>query len=647
VIGLVWVIPALPLAAFLVNGLFGRRWLRHWTGPIASLAVGASAVVAIGVFAEVVTGQTRTIVPLYEWIGVGDFRVDVAALVDPLSSVMLLVVTVVSFLVHVYSIGYMEHDDGLPRFFTWMPLFVFVMLLLVMADNYLLMFVGWEGVGLCSYLLIGFWFERPEPAGAAKKAFIMNRIGDWGYTIGMITTFLVFGSLDFERVFEHVGIASQSVLLLICLAFFLGAAGKSAQLPLYSWLPDAMEGPTPVSALIHAATMVTAGVYLVARSMPLFAAAGPALPIVGAVGAVTAIFAATIALVQVDIKRVMAYSTVSQLGYMFLALGVGAPIAAMFHLATHAFFKALLFLGSGSVIHGVGGEQDMRRMGGLRRKMPTTYLTMVIAGGALAALPPLAGFWSKDEIVGAAFLNGFPILWAVGVFTGGLTAFYVTRAIWLTFHGEPRDQQLYDHAHESPRVMTIPLLALAAGSVLAGFIGFPPGNGFIHAFLPQALGTCVEPANLNTLLGYLLDACAPEQTNWTEFLALAAISTAVGIGGILLGLSMYARGRPDPAAITRATSPAYTLLVNRYFVDELYDHRIVDAAKAFAGASWAFDIHIIDGLVNRLGWLFGLAGSGLRRAQTGIVGNYALSIVAGLLAIMVVYGGYASGVFRR
>jgi len=647
VIGLVWVIPALPLAAFLVNGLFGRRWLRHWTGPIASLAVGASAVVAIGVFAEVVTGQTRTIVPLYEWIGVGDFRVDVAALVDPLSSVMLLVVTVVSFLVHVYSIGYMEHDDGLPRFFTWMPLFVFVMLLLVMADNYLLMFVGWEGVGLCSYLLIGFWFERPEPAGAAKKAFIMNRIGDWGYTIGMITTFLVFGSLDFERVFEHVGIASQSVLLLICLAFFLGAAGKSAQLPLHSWLPDAMEGPTPVSALIHAATMVTAGVYLVARSMPLFAAAGPALPIVGAVGAVTAIFAATIALVQVDIKRVMAYSTVSQLGYMFLALGVGAPIAAMFHLATHAFFKALLFLGSGSVIHGVGGEQDMRRMGGLRRKMPTTYLTMVIAGGALAALPPLAGFWSKDEIVGAAFLNGFPILWAVGVFTGGLTAFYVTRAIWLTFHGEPRDQQLYDHAHESPRVMTIPLLALAAGSVLAGFIGFPPGNGFIHAFLPQALGTCVEPANPNTLLGYLRDACAPEQTNWTEFLALAAISTAVGIGGILLGLSMYARGRPDPAAITRATSPAYTLLVNRYFVDELYDHRIVDAAKAFAGASWAFDIHIIDGLVNRLGWLFGLAGSGLRRAQTGIVGNYALSIVAGLLAIMVVYGGYASGVFRR
>ncbi len=629
-IGLVWLIPALPLAAFLANGFFGRRWLRHWTGPLASLAVGASAVIAIGVFVQVVIGQTRTIVPLYEWIGVGDFRADVAALVDPLSSVMLLVVTVVSFLVHVYSIGYMEHDDGLPRFFTWLPLFVFAMLLLVLADNYLVMFVGWEGVGLCSYLLIGFWFERPEPAGAAKKAFVMNRIGDWGFTLGMITTFLVFGSLDFERVFEHVGIASQNVLILICLAFFLGAAGKSAQLPLYSWLPDAMEGPTPVSALIHAATMVTAGVYLVARSTPLFAAAGPALPIVGAVGAVTALFAATIALVQVDIKRVMAYSTVSQLGYMFLALGVGAPIAAMFHLATHAFFKALLFLGSGSVIHGIGGEQDMRKMGGLRRKMPTTYATMVVAGGALAALPPLAGFWSKDEIVGAAFLNGFPVLWAVGLFTGALTAFYVTRAIWLTFHGEPRDHHLYEHAHESPRVMTIPLLVLAAGSLLAGFIGFPPEHGFIHGFLSP-----------------VIEGPVAGETQYGIIALLAGAAVVAGLLGIVIGLSTYARHRPDPAAISRAAAPVYRVLINRYFVDELYDHRIVDLAKAFAGASWAFDIHIIDGLVNRLGWLVALGGAGLRRAQTGIVGNYALSIVAGLLVIMVVYGGYASGVFRR
>lgn len=628
----VWLIAAFPLAAFFINGLFGKRWLGHATGPIAAGAIGASALLSIGVFMDVARGATSTTVTLYRWIGVGDFSVNVAALVDPLSSVMLLVVTIVSFLVHVYSIGYMEHDHGFYRFFTWLPLFVFAMLILVLADNYLLMFVGWEGVGLCSYLLIGFWFEKPEPQYAAKKAFVMNRIGDWGFTIGMIVTFLVFGSLNFTQVFEKVEIAEQGVLGLICLAFFLGATGKSAQLPLYSWLPDAMEGPTPVSALIHAATMVTAGVYLVARSTPLFEAAGPVLIVVGAVGAVTALFAATIALVQTDIKRVMAYSTVSQLGYMFLALGVGAPIAAIFHLATHAFFKALLFLGSGSVIHAMGGEQDMRKMGGLRAKMPLTYWTMLIAGGALAALPPLAGFWSKDEIVGAAFLGGFPILWAVGVFTGGLTAFYVTRALWLTFHGEPRDHHLYDHAHESPRLMTVPLIVLAVGSVLAGFIGFPPEDGFIHRFLPAALyphGHEVHHPQLAVIA------------------ALAAASVAAGLVGIFIGLSMYARRRPDPAAVRRAAGPIHRVLVNKYYVDELLDRRFVDLSKAFAGAAWAFDAHIIDGIVNRIGWAFGLAGSGARRLQTGFVGNYALSIVAGVLAIIVLYGGYAVGILRR
>ncbi|HEV2249921.1 MAG TPA: NADH-quinone oxidoreductase subunit L [Candidatus Limnocylindria bacterium] len=634
-----WLIPAFPLAAFFVNVLLGRRWLKHWTGPIAALAVGASAVVAIGIFLEVRAGAERTIVPLYEFMTVGDFSVNVAALIDPLSTAMLLVVTVVSFLIHVYAIGYMAHDHGFWRFFSWFPLFVFAMLILVMADNYLVMFVGWEGVGLCSYLLIGFWFERPEPAGAAKKAFVMNRIGDWGFTIGMITTFLVFGSMNFLDVFDRVAKdpPAQGVLSLIGLAFFLGATGKSAQLPLYSWLPDAMEGPTPVSALIHAATMVTAGVYLIARSTPIYEAAGPVLAGVGGVGALTAIFAATIALVQFDIKRVMAYSTVSQLGYMFLALGVGAPIAAMFHLITHAFFKALLFLGSGSVIHGIGDVQDMRRMGGLRSKMPLTYWTMVIAGGALAALPPLAGFWSKDEILGSAFTNGYPVLWVVGVFTGGLTAFYVTRAIWLTFHGQPRDRHLFEHAHESPRVMTVPLLVLAAGSVLVGFIGFPPDHGFLHAFL----GPVVEAGAAKGLRP--IDT----GTNWPQFLIFAAISTGVGIGGILLGLSMYARGRPDPAAVSRAAGPYYDVLTNKYYVDEMYDRRFVEVAKAVAGAAWAFDIHIIDGLVNRLGWAVKLGGSGLRRAQTGIVGNYALSVVAGLLLIMAVYGGYATGWLRR
>src|SRR5256714_12095823 len=431
-VDLVWLVPAFPLAAFLVNGLFGRRWLGHLTGWIASASVGASALLSIAIFLEVLGGKQQTVVQLYRWIGVGDFTINVSALVDPLSSTMLLVVTVVSFLIFVYSNGYMAHDAGFFRFFTWLSLFVFAMLILVMADNYLLMFVGWEGVGLCRYLLIGFWFERPEPYYAATKAFVMNRIGDWGYTIGIITLFIVFGSMNYLDVFKRVeeSAPAQSTLTLICLALFVGATGKSAQLPLYSWLPDAMEGPTPVSALIHAATMGTSGVYLVARSMPLFEVAGPSLQVVGVVGAVTAIFAATIALVQFDIKRVMAYSTVSQLGYMFLALGVGAPVAAIFHLATHAFFKALLFLGSGSVIHGLGGEQDMRKMGGLRRKMPVTFWTMLIAGGALAALPPLAGFWSKDEILGSAFEGGYPLLWGVGVVTGGLTAFYITRAIW-------------------------------------------------------------------------------------------------------------------------------------------------------------------------------------------------------------------------
>ncbi|MBI2774353.1 MAG: NADH-quinone oxidoreductase subunit L [Chloroflexi bacterium] len=629
----VWLIPALPLAAFVINGLLGRRWLGRATGIVASAALGISAVLALGVFAEVLSSATARTVTLYEWFGVGDLHVPVAALVDPLSAFMIVVVTSISFLIHVYSNGYMEHDHGVHRFFSWLPLFVFFMLLLVLADNYVLMFVGWEGVGLCSYLLIGFWFERPEPYIAAKKAFVMNRIGDWGFTVGMILTFLTFGSVAFHDVFAKVAevqVQDPGILTVIALAYFLGAAGKSAQLPLYSWLPDAMEGPTPVSALIHAATMVTAGVYLVARSTPLFAEAGPALLVVGIVGAVTALFAATIALVQFDIKRVMAYSTVSQLGYMFLALGVGAPVAAIFHLATHAFFKALLFLGSGSVIHATE-EQDMRRMGALRRKLPVTFWTMLVAGGALAALPPLAGFWSKDEIVGAAFVNGYPILWGVGVITGVLTAFYVTRALYLTFFGEPRDIHLFEHAHESPGVMTIPLILLAVGAGLAGFLGFPPDAGFIHRFL----GPAVE-----------VEGAAQEAPNYAILAGLAAVSVAAGVIGILIGLSMYVRRRPDPVALSRVAGPLYRLLVRKYYVDDLYDRRIVDLGKAGFGAAWAFDIHIIDGMVDRLGWLLALTGSGLRRAQTGVVGNYALSIAAGTLLLIVVYGGYALGAFR-
>jgi len=631
-ISLVWLIPALPLAAFLVNGLFGGRWLRHATGWIATGAVGASAIIAIGVFLEVLGGHERTTVTLYRWIGVGDFTINVSALVDPLSSVMLLVVTVVGTLIFIFANGYMAHDHGFARFFTWFSLFAFAMLILVMADNYLLMFVGWEGVGLCSYLLIGYWFDKPAPQHAANKAFWMNRIGDWGYTIGIITIFLVFGSMTYTEVFAKVGIATQANLTLICVALFVGATGKSAQLPLYSWLPDAMEGPTPVSALIHAATMVTAGVYLVARSTPLFVAAGPALQLVAVVGAVTAIFAASIALVQFDIKRVMAYSTVSQLGYMFLALGVGAPVAAIFHLATHAFFKALLFLGSGSVIHAVQNEQDMRKMGGLRRKMPVTYWTMLVAGGALAALPPLAGFWSKDEILSTAFLSGQTALWAVGIVTAILTAFYVTRAMWMTFHGEPRDHHLYDHAHESPAVMTLPLVLLAVGSAALGLlIGFPPDAGFIHSFLGPAVA--VEGAEHAPELGTIL--------------GLAAVSVAAGVVGIVIGISMYVRHRPDPAAVMRAAGPVYRLLVNKYYVDELYDRKFVDATRGLFGVLWAFDVHVIDGIANGIGRIAAAGGGGARRLQTGVVGNYALTVVIGLLVVLVAYGGYAAGVFKR
>jgi NADH-quinone oxidoreductase subunit L len=367
--------------------------------------------------------------------------------------------------------------------------------------------------------------------------------------------------------------------------------------------------------------------------MPLFEVAGPSLQVVGVVGAITAIFAATIALVQFDIKRVMAYSTVSQLGYMFLALGVGAPVAAIFHLATHAFFKALLFLGSGSVIHGLGGEQDMRKMGGLRRKMPITYWTMLLAGGALAALPPLAGFWSKDEIVGAAFTSGYPLLWAVGIFTAVLTAFYVTRAMWMTFYGEPRDHHLYEHAHESPSVMTLPLIALAVGTLALGVvIGWPPDQGFIHTFLNPAVevpGMVEHPVEVGTIV------------------LLALVSITAGVLGIAIGLAMYVRRRPDPVAVSRAFGPYYRILVNKYYVDELYDHRIVEALRSLFGIAWAFDVHVIDGIANGLGWLAAISAGGLRRVQTGVVGNYALTIVAGLLVLLVAYGGYAAGLLHR
>src|ERR671936_1751567 len=616
------IVPLAPLAAFAINAFLGRRYLGHLTGIVGSGGLLISSLAATAIFLGTLGQHEPRIVTLYRWIGVGDFKVDVSFQIDQLSTLMMLVVTWVSFVIHVYSNGYMHEDHGFWRFFSWLPLFVFFMLMLVMADNYLLMFVGWEGVGLCSYLLIGFWFERPAPQKAANKAFWMNRIGDWGYMVGVILIFLAFGSLAFRDVFAKAGQAESGMVTAICLFLFLGATGKSAQIPLYTWLPDAMEGPTPVSALIHAATMVTAGVYMTARSTPLFAEAGPALLVVAIIGTATAVLAATIALVQTDIKRVMAYSTVSQLGYMFLGVGVGAPIAAMFHLATHAFFKALLFLGSGSVIHAIGGEQDMRLMGGLKPKLPVTYWTMVVGGLAPAAIPPLAGFWSKDEIVNSAFLHGagYEWFWAVGVATGALTAFYTVRMLWLTFHGEPREHHLFEHAHESPRVMTFPLIALAAGAALSGLIlGWPPDAGAVHRYL-EPLFEPGEPA-----------------VEYGRIAVLAAISAIAGLFGIGLALLTYARRTPDPERMRRMFSPVYALLVNKWYLDAFYDNRVAGAFRSLFGASWAFDLAFIDGFVNKLGAGFQIGGRGLRRLQTGVVGNYALTIVIGLLFVGVAY----------
>ncbi|HWP35224.1 MAG TPA: NADH-quinone oxidoreductase subunit L, partial [Thermodesulfobacteriota bacterium] len=492
-----WLIPALPLAGFLVNGLLAGRLPKGAVGVVACGSVGAAfvlALLALGDLLELPPGARAIEEVAFTWIAAGPFRADFGLLLDPLSATMVLVVTGVGFLIHVYSTAYMADEPGYGRYFAYLNLFTFAMLLLVLANNYLLLFVGWEGVGLCSYLLIGYWYERPAAARAGLKAFIVNRIGDVGFALGVMLVFALFGSLAYSEVLPRAAdVLSHGTALAVALLLFVGAIGKSAQVPLYVWLPDAMEGPTPVSALIHAATMVTAGVYMVARSSPIYVLAPEAMAAVAVVGAVTALFAASIGLAQTDIKRVLAYSTVSQLGYMFLAAGVGAFAAAIFHLVTHAFFKALLFLGAGSVIHALGGEQDLRKMGGLRPQLPLTYATVLIGTLAIAGFPPLAGFFSKDAILAAAFGAG-PLgraLWAVGLVTAGLTAFYMFRLLFLAFHGRPRPSpEALAHLHEAPAPMAVPLVALAVGSALAGFLGVPHalgGSDGLGRFLAPAL----------------------------------------------------------------------------------------------------------------------------------------------------------------
>ncbi len=590
------------------------------------------------------------------------FAADWGFLLDPLSSVMILVVTGIGFLIHVYSIGYMGHEGGYYRFFGYLNLFVFFMLMLVLANNYLLMFVGWEGVGLCSYLLIGFYFHKKSAGDAGKKAFIVNRIGDAGFLLGMLLIYSLAGTVRFLDVNEALGHltpeAGFGVLSAAALLLFIGATGKSAQFPLYVWLPDAMEGPTPVSALIHAATMVTAGVYMVARSNVLFSLAPNTSTIVAVVGAFTAILAATIALTQNDIKRVLAYSTVSQLGYMFMALGVGAYWVAVFHLYTHAFFKALLFLGSGSVIHAMSGEQDMRRMGALKNKIPITHATMLIATLAIAGIPGLAGFFSKDEILWQAFSN-FKAVYVVGLITAGLTAFYMWRLMALTFYGESRvEKHAAAHLHESPYVMTVPLMALAAGSVLAGWIGVPK----LWSFLPE--GFRAFEHWLAPVLASEHAAAAGEHAHEAGLeWALMALSVAVGICGILIAWFVYQKRAPKAEPLA-AFGPLYKGSLNKWYVDEIYDFLFVNGmckggGRALSrfdqvvvdggvnGAGWLtrftstvsmwWDTWIVDGAVRLIGFSVKIASYPVRILQTGSVQSYALVFVLG---IAVVFGYY-------
>jgi len=619
---------------------------RSWWIPVAT--VFGSWVISMVVFADVIFGGNVRHVVLYEWIGSGDFRVEVAFLVDGLTAMLLLVVSSVGLLVHVYSIGYMHGDRGMWRFFAYLNLFMLSMLLLILGDNFLLLYVGWEAVGLCSYALIGFWYKKPSAAGAAKKAFVVNRIGDFGFGLGIILIWTLLGTLNFEEVFASVGGLDQGAVTLIALLLFAGAVGKSAQFPLHVWLPDAMEGPTPVSALIHAATMVNAGVYLVARANPIFAGSPTAMWVVAVIGIFTAIFAAAIALTQNDIKKVLAYSTVSQLAYMFFALGIGAWVAAIFHLVSHGFFKGLLFLGSGSVIHGASGEQDMRHMGGLRERMPWTYRTMVIGSLALAGIPIFSGFFSKDEILGEAFNRGYTLFFAVGVIVAFMTAFYTFRMVFMTFHGRwqgPREA--WRHVHESAPSLVWPLIILAVPTTLAGLLlGWPPEGGAIHRWLEEVFGAA-EASGAGALPGSLVaDALAQGETHGFAFFglggALLLLGAAAGAAGIWLAHRWYVRDPGAPkrfvAAIPFGLGPGmYAASLNKYYVDDLYQLVFARGGVLIGNLLWWFDARVIDGAVNGAGWLGQKIGGLLRQIQTGRVENYGLGMAAGMLLVLAAY----------
>jgi len=626
----IWLVPAFPLLGFLLNGFLGKRFGTRFVTFVGPLAIALSFAQSLVLFFQMLEAEGNVLKEhLYPWISSGNFEAGINFQVDQLSGLYLLVITGVGFLIHVYSVGYMDGESGYYRFFAYLNLFVFFMLILVLGDSFLLMFVGWEGVGLCSYLLIGYYFEKNSAAEAAKKAFLFNRIGDFGVLSAVMLIFLAFGSIEFATINAEAATQLEyggALVTAITLLLFLGATGKSAQIPLYVWLPDAMEGPTPVSALIHAATMVTAGLYMVARLSHLFVLAPFTMNVIAVVGTATALLAATIAVTQTDIKRVLAYSTVSQLGYMFLAMGVGAFGAGVFHVMTHAFFKALLFLGSGSVILAVHHEQDMRKMGALKNKLPITYMTMLLGTFAISGIPFFSGFFSKDEILWKAYSSplGSPWLWGVGFLTAGLTAFYMFRMIYLTFHGESRvDSHTAEHVHESPFSMTIPLMILAALAVTGGFFGVP------HVFhvIPNGME--------NYFQGFFAEIPSGHGTVSTEW-TLMAFSVAFALLAWFFASRLYHSGFDLASGLRSKWESLYQLSLNKWYVDELYNTLIIQPGRLFSThVLWRlFDQNVIDRAINTTADVARMVGNSIRPLQNGLTQNYALIFTLGTFLIL-------------
>lgn len=632
---LIWLVPLLPLIGFLINGLGQKSLPKSLIGIIGSGVVLASFLISCGLFSDVYAArnageEAAFYFKAFDWISVGNFELTFSFLLDPLSAIMLLIVTGIGFLIHLYSYSYMHSDAGFGKFFAYLNLFIFFMLLLVLGSNYLIMFIGWEGVGLCSYLLIGFWYKNSSYASAAKKAFVMNRIGDLGFLIAVFGIIATFGSLEFSQVLPAASKLpmGDAGLLLITMMLFVAATGKSAQLPLFTWLPDAMAGPTPVSALIHAATMVTAGIYMIARSNVMFTLSPVTMEVIAIVGIATALLAAFIAITQNDIKKVLAYSTVSQLGYMFLGLGVGAFTGAFFHVLTHAFFKALLFLGAGSVIHAMSNEQDMRFMGGLKKNLPITYITMLVGTIAIAGIPPLSGFFSKDEILAHAFFSS-PVFWVLGFIGALCTAFYMFRLLFMTFFGEFRgtaEQQA--HLHESPWQMTLPLIVLAALAAIGGLLNVPSALGGGH-WLGEFLNPVFATSNM---------LAQPFELSHTTEYILMAISSIGAIGMAFFAYNKYANSSSTVAEDLTSKGALYRLSYGKFYIDEFYNAIVVKPLDGLSKVLYRqIDRLGIDKLVNGVGDFFLLAGRGIRQIQTGHVGFYIFMMVLGVIAIML-YG---------